>query len=232
MKNQQTFVYICRSGENEELRYSIRSVEKHCPGSKIWVVGEPPSWYDGDYIKVKQSGTKYENAYNNMSVICSSQVIPESFILMNDDFYIVKPIKNIGYYHEGPLQEKYEKYFDAYQQSSYTQRILSTNIKLLKKVETPLSYELHVPFPVEKWKLARSIKNDELLWRSTYGNTFEVGGEYMEDVKVYATTKMNFKSYDYKKKKSPFLSTDDKSFEDVKKNVLDKLFPSPSKYEK
>jgi hypothetical protein len=234
MKKEATFVYICRPGENEELRYSIRSVVKHFPDAKIWVVGEPPRWYDGDYIRVKQLKSKYENAYKNLMVVCSSPAIPDSFILMNDDFYIVRPVKEISYFHEGNLEDKFNEYYDAYPNSGYTRKLGDTFRKLSKKTpgQAPLSYELHVPFPVEKWKLIRSIKSENFLWRSVYGNTYEVGGEEMSDVKVYSTVKMSFKTCNYKKSKSPFLSSDDTSFHLLKKDVLDKKFPNPSKYEK
>ena len=36
------FIYICRVGENEELRYSIRSVLNSFPEANIWVIGGKP----------------------------------------------------------------------------------------------------------------------------------------------------------------------------------------------
>lgn len=233
MKKELTFVYICRAGENEELRYSVRSINQFFPDAKVWVVGEPPSWYDGDYIKVKQTETKYRNAFMNLGAIVNSKDIPENFILMNDDFYIIDEVESLSYFHEGPLIEKYNNYFDYYQSSAYTKKIFETNHKLKKLgYDNPLSYELHVPFPVEKSKLARVLRYDTLLWRSMYGNMFNVGGNQMEDVKVYALVKMKFKNYDYKNPTSPFLSSDDTSFEIVRRGILSKLFKKKSKYEK
>lgn len=233
MKTQLTFVYICRAGDNEELRYSIRSVNHFFPDAKIWIVGEPPRWYDGDYIKVKQSGTKYGNAFKNMATIVNSPQIPEDFIMMNDDFYFVSKPESFGPFHEGPLIEKYNTYFDYYQSSAYTKKIFETNHRLKKMGHTdPLSYELHVPMPVEKSKLARVLRYETLLWRSMYGNMFEIGGTQMEDVKVYETVKMNFKNYNPKTGTSPFLSTDDNSFEKARKSILSKKFKKKTKYEK
>ena len=233
MEKELTFVYICRSGENEELRYSIRSVLKFFPDAKIWVVGEPPEWYDGDYIKVKQDSSKYNNAQKNLQAIAASNLIPQSFVMMNDDFYIMKEIEDIENFHEGLLEEKHNIYFDAYQSSTYTRKLGDTKAKLKRLGhDQPLSYELHVPFLVEKWKLARVARYEGVLWRSMYGNIFQVGGAYMEDVKVYSTTKMNFKSYNYKLGKSPFLSTEDRSFDEVLNKVLKKKFPAKSALEK
>jgi len=233
MKKDLTFVYICRAGDNEELRYSIRSVLHFFPTAKIWVVGEPPKWYDGDYIKVKQTGTKYGNAYRNLSIIASSPQLPEEIIIMNDDFYIIGEVESFGPFHEGSLIDKYNLYFDTYQMSSYTKKLFETYNRLRKmKFDDPKSYELHVPITVERSKLSRVMKYENLLWRSMYGNMFELKGEQMQDVKVYTTVKMNFKNYDYKNITSPFISSDDSSFEILRRSILSKLFKKKTKYEK
>ena len=86
-------VYICRSGDNEELRYSIRSMVANVPHDNLWVVGGKPSWYIGKHIPVKQSDDKYDNARNNLKAIVESSEISDRFILVNDDFYVTKPIK-------------------------------------------------------------------------------------------------------------------------------------------
>jgi hypothetical protein len=91
---------------------------------------------------------------------------------------------------------------------------------------------LHVPFPVDRTKLSRMASSGNYLWRSLYGNTFQVGGEKMEDVKVYNNVRMNFKNHDMKKSTSPFLSSDDKSFDTVKKEKLIKLFKDKTDLEK
>lgn len=97
------FVYVCRDGENEELRYSIRSVLSSFPEAKIWVVGGKPSWYIGNYIEVKQSQSKYGNVLNNLKSICNSELIEESFVFMNDDFFIVNKIDTIDIFHGGKI---------------------------------------------------------------------------------------------------------------------------------
>lgn len=233
MKKDPTFVYICRAGENEELRYSIRSVNHFFPTAKIWVVGEPPKWYDGDYIKVKQTATKYRNAYNNLTAIALSNQLPEEIVIMNDDFYFINEVESFGPFHEGKLIDKYELYFDTYQMSAYTKKIFETYNRLRRlKIDEPMSYELHVPLLVERRKLLMVMKYDTLLWRSMYGNLFGIGGEEMVDVKFYTSVKMNFKNYDYKNPTSPFLSSDDTSFEILKRSVLNKKFKKKTKYEK
>ncbi len=225
------FVYLCRKGPNEELRYSIRSVIKSFPDAKILVVGEAPSWYVGDLLFIQQNSAKYENVSNSLKEIAISDLVEDNFILMNDDFYFLN--NEYGYYHEGSLQNKYEAYMDITQVSSYNKKLLDTLNKLKRLgYKDPLSYELHVPFPVEKVKLAKIIKYSDILWRSIYGNIFEVGGFMISDVKVYSSSSMSFKSYDYMSGSLPFLSTNDSSFSEVEENLLKHYFNKNTIYEK
>lgn len=224
------FIYLCRQGPNEELRYSIRSVIKSFPDAKILVVGEAPSWYAGDLILVKQNSAKYTNVSNSLSEIISSDLVEDNFVMMNDDFYFLAD--ECGYYHEGKLQDKYDMYMDINGSSSYNKKILDT-LNKLKKIgySDPLSYELHIPFPVEKEKLAKIVRHRNLLWRSIYGNIFSVGGTKMSDVKVYSGNSMAFKSYNYMSGSSPFLSTNDLSFKEVEQNFLKHSFNKKTIYE-
>jgi hypothetical protein len=224
------FVYLCRSGPNEELRYSIRSVVKNFPDAKILVVGEAPSWYDGELLFVKQNSTKYVNVGNSLKEIAHSNLVEDDFVMMNDDFYFLS--NECGHYHEGSLQDKYETYRDIDGHSSYNKKVLDTLGKLKRLgYSEPLSYELHIPFPVEKTKLAKIIRYTNVLWRSVYGNMFNVGGEKMLDVKVYLENRMSFKSYDYMSGSSSFLSTNDSSFKEVEKNLLKYCFNKKTIYE-
>jgi hypothetical protein len=176
MDNNMDLVYICRNGDNEELRYSIRSAVKNLPHDKIWVVGGKPDWYTGDYIEVNQGKSKYRNARNNLKAICNAKEISESFILMNDDFYIVNKIDSIPYMYAGTLSDKIKQRDDIFNGNTYTALLRQTLGSLSRKnINTALDYELHVPMIMEKKKLSK-VLGFSGLWRSVYGNMFEVGG--------------------------------------------------------
>jgi len=228
------FVYICKDGSNEELRYSIRSVVESFPDSTIWVVGGKPTWYSGNYINVKQVLTKYRNAIQNLKAICSSNDISEKFILMNDDFYIVKNISFIDTYHGGLLLDKINLYQKINSNSNYTRKLSATYKKIKSLgIDSPLDYELHVPMVMEKQKLKQILENnDQFLWRSIYGNTFNVGGKQMEDVKVYSKGPLVLKSYNLNKEEHVYLSSADTSFDIILNSILRKQFVEKTKYEK
>jgi hypothetical protein len=223
------FVYLCGPGPSEELKYSIRSLTKNFKDPEVIVVGNKPSWYGGKFISVNQNETKYANVHKNLEAAIASPQVDDEFVVMNDDFYIMKKIDSISYIHEGTLKDKYKEYLGAYASYSYVKKITNTHDKLVRAgIQDPLSYELHIPFLVEKEKLSEVVKYKNLLWRSMYGNIFNVGGDMMSDVKVYLTNSMGFKDYDYHSGESPFLSTNDSSFKIIERDLLKGVFSQKS----
>ena len=225
-------VYICRDGENEELRYSIRSAVNNLPHDKIWVVGGKPDWYTGNYIEVNQGRAKYTNARNSLKAICDSEEISESFILMNDDFYIINKVESVPYMYAGTLDDKIKQREDIFNGNTYTTLLRNTLGYLSrKKINVALDYELHVPMVMEKRKLNKVLKLSG-LWRSVYGNVFNVGGVKIRDVKVYdKKDKFYINSYDINNLELDYLSSNDDSFETIKSLILEERFPFKTTYE-
>lgn len=227
------FVYICRDGENEELRYSIRSVVNNCNIDSLWVVGGRPDWYIGNYIEVTQKYSKYKNAFNNFKAICNSSETPDDFVLMNDDFFIISPVNKITSYYNGTLEEKINAYETVLGRSSYINRLKTTQDKLIQMgFDNPLNYEIHVPMSMSK-KNFNSIlgMNHNFLYRSIYGNTFNDNPIEMKDVKVYKSDSFESLSYNYMDSKYPFLSTESGSFLELKNSFLSKHFFKKTIYE-
>lgn len=227
------FVYICKIGENEELRYSIRSVVHNFPDARVWVVGGKPGWYSGEYIEVSQNHNKYTNAFNNLMAICNSNEIPESFIFMNDDFFILKKFDLNNTFNGGLLSNKIERYTQNMPISGYIRKLVATQDMLKSKtIGDALDYELHVPILVEKDKLLSIIKKyPSLLWRSMYGNLHNLGGIEIRDVKVYSDPRYSERSKEIDKD-SIFASTEDNSFKSVHESILKNMFFEPTKFEK
>lgn len=225
-------VYICKDGPNEELRYSIRSAVKNLAYDNVWVVGGKPEWYVGNHIFVEQSRGKYNNARNNLKAITESSEISDSFILMNDDFYILNKVNSVPYMHAETLDDKIKNRQSFFTGNSYINLLMAT-LKIVSKKASPpiLDYELHVPMVMEKKKLSLVLRYPG-LWRSIYGNIFNVGGIKITDVKVYDKSSVFYpNSYDINNLKYDYLSSNDDSFESVKDIILDKRFSSRSIYE-
>lgn len=226
------YVYVCKDGDNEELRYSIRSIVANSEVSNIWVVGGKPDWYTGKYIPVNVAGSKTTKVVENLKAITESPDISEEFILMNDDFFILDKVDSILPMHNGSLMDKINLYLDIVPRSSYTRSLHKTHSWLKRRgIDNPIDYELHVPMPMTKTNLAKIIKYP-VLHRSAYGNLFNVGGSQMEDVKVYLRGPLVHKSFDYKSKLGTFLSSNDDAFDLLHEDVLKDRFTSPTQFEK
>lgn len=216
-------VYICRPGENEELKYSIRSVDKNLSHDRIWIIGYKPNWYTGNYVEVEDKSVKLENIRNCLSVVTKVGAISDDFVLMNDDFYILKPMGTLPTYHGGFLDDKISRYVAHSGSTRYT-RVLGEASRDLKKrgIKQPLDYDIHTPMIMNKLKL-KEIVGMNMAPRSTYGNIFNIGGTQIEDVKIY--------KYNNTVDMSPgVLSTEDNSLKLVKE-MLEKEFSEPTRYE-
>lgn len=227
------YVYICRAGDNEELRYSIRSIERNLPDVSVWVVGYKPDWYSGNFIPVEDIGKKFDNIYNALITLCNSENISNEFVLMNDDFFITDKMDSIPVMHGGLLKDKIKEYNKIVAYSLYV-RILSQTYSQLVNcgIKEPLDYDIHVPMLMAKDKV-KELTQKSFFPRSMYGNLANVGGEEIKDVKTYnLNSLMSVRSSNYLASSLPFISTEDKSFEKVYDEVLRDMFPEPSSYEK
>ena len=215
------FVYICRPGDNEELRYSIRSVLSSFPDANIWVVGGKPDWYGGNYVEVEQTLDKLENARWNMRYITYTPQINEEFVLMNDDFFIMKKIDFIDTHCDGYLIDLIEDKVRNRASMGYVRQLNETYKELVANgFEDPKNFELHVPMPMEKSKLP-DILDEYTLWRSGYGNTYEPYAFEMEDVKIRPSIE---------RIEGEFASTEEAWFHELLP-TLQKLYPNPSHLE-
>jgi len=226
-------VYICRAGQNEELRYSVRSVYENYPHENIWVVGGRPAWYIGNYVRIPATSTKYKNAIQNLRAVVHNNDISDSFVLMNDDFYVLEKRDSPEIFHGGYLRKKVEEYQKVYPKSSYTRLLTNTLSGLISRcgIKDPLDYELHVPMQMDKKGLSEVLVSN-MLWRSLYGNINNLGGKEINDVKIYRTHADNPIDSEYEKLGVPYLSTSDKSFYIVHSEFLKEKFSTPSPFER
>jgi len=222
------YVYICRKGENEELRYSLRSIEKNMPEGRVWVFGYRPEWYIGDFVKIEDIGSKFENIRNCISIVADNKNVSENFILMNDDFFALKKINKLENFHGGLLENKIIKYKESRMSPKYI-RLLELTMKQLKQngIENPIDYDIHVPMTMNKLLLKEAM-NIAFFPRSAYGNWVKINGKKISDVKIYTKEKIKLDVLNYN---NTFISTEDNSFVSLKNNILEKLFFECGKFE-
>jgi hypothetical protein len=223
-------VWVCRGGQNEELRYSIRSATQNLEHNNVWVIGDKPDWYVGPFIQSQQiEGKKYDNVKTGLLKVIKSDQLSDQIILMNDDFYVLQPTE-LDYYYSGTLDERIKRIATKSPNNLYSNRLTDTMHELQDLgIPEPLDYELHIPMKLDKEGLTEALEFPQ--FRSAYGNLNDVGGQQTLDVKVYSSKLYLDLSYNWTLD-SKFLSSDDGSFTTLRHKLLEPLFPTPSIYER
>lgn len=223
--------FVKEAYDNEELRYSLRSVDQNLPHRNVWIYGIPPCGIRVDHTaRFNQVGrTKWARVRSMFEKLALNSSLSDNFVLMNDDFFIMKPINELKNYYGGSLQERINVIEDHFNgPNSYTMRLRRTNEQLKKLKLTTKNYELHIPMIVNKEKFLEQLDlyaGQNGASRSFYGNTYKIGGTKTKDVKVYDLDG----DFDHN---TTFLSTSDSSFYfgEVGKFIRSK-FPNKSRFE-
>ena len=185
-------VYILRQGKNDELKYSLRSVEKNFKFKRVWFFGgKPPELKPDMFVRVFQEGdTKWEKVRNTLKLVCEDDRVTEDFWLFNDDFFVMKPVEKMTNYYDGTLKQRIEQ-IEAIihgQQSVYSKQLRHL-LKTLQDagIDESLNYAHHTPMLINRKKMLETLEKypNEPMFRALYGNINQIGGENMPDVKFY-----------------------------------------------
>ncbi len=99
-------VYAVRAGENEELRYSLRSIATNAAGlyRKVWVIGHDlPSWLTGvEVIDARGAESGQSDVRAKITAAVSDPRIAARFVLLADDMFLVDQITEWEAFHMGP----------------------------------------------------------------------------------------------------------------------------------
>ena len=231
-------VYLCRAGENEELRYSLRSLA-NLPHERVWLFGGAPQWVtDVDLVATDQRGTKYQVTTRAMRAACEHPDVSDPFALFNDDFYVARPCAEVPVLHRGLISDVLADYRRrGHGGSSYCRGMVQT-ARLLRSLgyDAPLSYELHVPLPVGKRAMTEALDVGAaagiavLHKRTLYGNLARLGGERLIDVKITRARDGRIVSRRGAHAGHAWLSSGDATFRELEP-FLRHRFPSPSPHE-
>lgn len=217
---------------NQQLRFALRSWAENLPHRRVWIVGHRLPWLDGvGHIPTRQNGTKWKNTTAAVRAVCEHPEVSRQWLLMNDDFFIMRPLPDgMPVLHRG-LVADVERDYASRVSGRYLEGMRQTR-DLLGELghRDPLSYELHVPLPVDSDGMLDALDLgqhlDVLHKRTMYGNLAGVGGEQIEDVKILHRAPRGFGP------QSRFLSTMPDAFTNghVGK-FIQAAFPKPCRYE-
>lgn len=240
---------------NNEIKYSIRSIEKHVSNYRnIYIVGEFPDFFikrsdsegaiiDGIiHIPAHDKFGHERNIMEKIKKACQESSISESFMFINDDHFFLKDVdcSSYPYYYNRELIESIQKrkrndeYKDALQNTLYA---LANNPKNSK-----LNYDIHVPILYDKKLFIKSMdhfnwEKYEFVVKSLYVNTNNINGMQLDDCKI--TGRVSSKKLQEQINGRHLFSIGNECLnpypgekESSVKVLLTELYPNKSKYEK
>ena len=182
-------VYILKSDVSpEELKYSLRSLENF-PHGKVWFFTGCPNGLKPDrYVPFKQIGEwKWQMATSTYRAIAETDEVSDDFWMFNDDFFILEKVDGLPYMYHNDLMWLINDIRKRHSVSTYSRQLDRARMELEFKRMGTLNYCLHVPMLFNKEKVLKTMKEfpNSPMFRSLYGNMWNVGGVDVPDVKIY-----------------------------------------------
>lgn len=215
-KGKYDIVYFLKqSPKNEELRYSLRSVEKNWQYRSVWFYGGCPDDIRPDnYVWMPQRElTKWERVRGMLRAACMNDDITEDFWLFNDDFFVMKPMpEDMPPQCNKTLQDRIKSIEERHNgKTEYTEQLRHLVKTLEKAGKGMVDYTVHKPMLINRKKMLEVLDKfpQEPMFRALYGNYWEIGGESKHDMKIAVP---NYKHAVYALHNWEFISTGDSSF--------------------
>jgi hypothetical protein len=238
-----TAVYIVgnRSAwDDNELRYSLRSVEKFAPAiDKICIVGYKP-----DFLNDKIKHIPYEDIYFNAARNIAEKILRycevhrgERFLLMADDYYFLKPfdVVNHKYCYRGTLHDVITAHHGL-----FVHHCMATEHILKKSGLNAYNFDCHYPMVMDADKFIKVYNSyywTDLPWgytiKSLYANTLQVpfcDMREVEEVKLRRQKTIEGAKHFIKGKE--MFSSGDSMVGDKMIEFMDGLYPNKSRYER
>lgn len=197
---------------HNELRYSLRSVEKFVPVRNVYLIGFKPEWATNvihipfsDFHVVKDA-----NIISKVLRACYEDLTAE-FIRLSDDQYFLTPYKK-AYYYKPDLQDG---------EKQWLKRCFNTKDVLLTQKKPIYNYDCHVPQLIDKKKYV------DIMLQATWGQGVGllVNSYYFNTLFSALTDEHQIPD-----KVNDFLSLGEKIDDDTKKRLVE-IFPYKSRYE-
>jgi hypothetical protein len=184
-------VWVVRPGDdNEQLRYSMRSVASNLPHDSVWIAGHKPKWVSDKvhHLPTDQApGDRHGNVRKNITAACHAL---DEWLCMWDDIFVTRPIPEVPVLHRGTVTELVAEKSAAGEFRSYERDIQAAG-QVLERLgyEQPLCYDcLHVPQAIRSPDMLKAIQLAEQhqvkMVLTLHGNLVQVGGEKAGNAKA------------------------------------------------
>lgn len=225
--------------ENNELRYSLRSIEKYVRNvGEIYIVGLKPNWLKNvihvPFNDVHNGNPRLRNQNILQKILHTILEYPisENFVFTNDDIFFNREFSadKIPYFSDMNI--------DDYLQSKphlnriYKSAVLRTKALLLEHNKTLYHYDIHAPIIYNKQRFFEIFKDikDEIIIKSYYSNFCpEIKPKLLEDNKIFKPLSLH--EIQTANKYNPFMSLTDIALNDIMKKYILNKYNKNSNYE-
>jgi hypothetical protein len=229
-------LYILGTGSgwaNNEIRYSLRSLEECTEVSEVVIVGAKPPWLKNvHHIACRDMGrNKLRNTIEKLRVACVSGHLNEPFLRMNDDFFFLQRHISFPLYAKRRLADTVTR--DKGKEGYYYKATRNTLAMLTEHgINNPYDYSIHFPLVMESEKVLDVLskfppeEHGAYLFGTVYANLHNNTKPIIRpDFKVWAW-KDEFAL-------SSFVSTDNGAVMQTSfREWIATRFPKPSRYER
>lgn len=183
-------VYVVGTGSkwnDEELRYSLRCLEKYTRHRNVYIIGHKPHFVQNViHVPQKDTAKKEASIAAKVCTACIQEDISQEFLFMNDDHFIIKDvdIDNYPFYHQDKINVEVQKRL----RSPYRDKIERTRQYLGDAADF---YDIHVPIRYDKTLFPIIMteapwNRGEMVVKSLYANKAGVKGTFRKDIKLLA----------------------------------------------
>jgi len=240
------YPYLAREAMGDELLYSVRSVEKNYQGqADIWIVGDRPAWWRRDdrfiHCPKIRGGARIDRA-NKLDAICREERIPESFIWMQDDIYLVRPadlafLSTLWTRQPSPLTPKE---LDAWKpHSAFDKQKRVTYQALLARGKPLHDYAAHTPVLYSKVNVRKMIVDYDML-RVQHVDDLVYGNEsadpsrspqFIDNLMCRILKPVNERTLRQRLASAQLFNHDNSAYKGAVKKYLEDAFPERTKWE-
>jgi|APTNR8051073442_1049403.scaffolds.fasta_scaffold00075_22 hypothetical protein len=175
--------------QDNELRYSLRSVEQYLPHDRVVIAGHLPPWLvNVVHVDIPSySADGIANTWNKVLMCAVRGEVSGDFLLMNDDFLATGPIAQVPSFSSGPV---YDRLVARDMHGNY-RAALNRSYDLLRSTghPYPLAFETHHPLPMHAQHVLDMhrrypMRSSTYAWRTVYGNFTDAEPTITGDVKA------------------------------------------------
>ena len=220
--------------DNNELRYSLRSLEHNCKYiDRVFVIGDSCDWFSSEIIHVPfiETKTRAFNVLDKFLYFFKSFDVKDVLYMMDDVFLLedVYP-DTYPFYYKNNLPEIVKN------QNNYNNSLIDTRRYLIALGKECKHFGCHVPIVYNKekflsidWSPFYDYPNG-LSIRSVYCNVLGIEGKHRRDVKFYDIT--NVHDLQNRIRGSDCFSIADNVIYNGVSEFLKNRFPQKSRFEK